>query len=51
MRRGRYEHRHTLSGGKQRAEVFHHGSASEAYNAAWHAVEAGHEEMIAAWLT
>jgi hypothetical protein len=43
-------HRHTLSGGKQPAEVFHHGSASEAMNAAWDEIKTGYEEMIAGWL-
>src|SRR5215207_2470774 len=43
-------HRHTLSGGKQRAEVFHSGTASEAYNQARDAVADGYEEMIAGWL-
>jgi len=44
-------HRHTLSGGKQPAETFHHGTASEAHTMAWRAVEAGYREMIAGWLT
>jgi hypothetical protein len=42
-------HRHTLSGGKQPAEVFHHGTPSEAYNAALELVGEGFEEMIAGW--
>lgn len=44
-------HRHTLTGGKQRAETFHHGSAGEAYRAALREVRAGYEEMIAGWLS
>jgi hypothetical protein len=43
-------HRHTLSEGKQAAEVFHSGTASEAYNQARDAVADGYEEMIAGWL-
>jgi hypothetical protein len=42
-------HRHTLSEGKQPAEVFHFGTASEAYNVAWRAVAVGYEEMIDGW--
>src|SRR5215212_11771301 len=42
-------HRHTLSGGKQRAELFHHGTASEAYLDARRAVEDGYGEMISGW--
>ena len=42
-------HRHTLSGGKQAAEIFHYGTASEAYNDARLAVASGWEEMIAGW--
>src|SRR5687768_6298751 len=44
-------HRHTLSGGKQPAETFHHGTSSEAFNAALLTVSNGFEEMIAGWLS
>jgi hypothetical protein len=48
---GRHDmHRHTISGGKQPAETFHYGTASEAFNEALAAVDAGYEEMIAGWL-
>jgi hypothetical protein len=43
-------HRHTLSGGKQPAQRFQHGTASEAFNAALAAIRGGYEEMIAGWL-
>lgn len=48
---GQHEmHRHTLAGGKQTGEVFHHGTASDAYNSARSLVDEGYEEMITAWL-
>jgi hypothetical protein len=43
-------HRHTLSGGKQPAEPFHHGTAEEAFNDAVARIKAGYEEMVAGWL-
>ena len=49
---GRHDmHRHTLSGGKQPAETFHHGTPSEAFNAARQEILRGYEEMIAGWLS
>jgi hypothetical protein len=49
MRRGRYDvhgrhdmHRHTLSGGKQRAETAHYGTAEEARTAAEKAIKHGY---------
>jgi len=48
---GRNEiHRHKLSGGKEPARTFHHGTASEAFQVALAQVEAGYEEMIIGWL-
>ena len=48
---GRHDmHRHTIRGGKERAETFHHGTPSEAMNGAIDAIRMGYEEMVAAWL-
>src|SRR3954454_23952393 len=45
---GQHEmHRHTLSEGKQRGEIVHHGTAREAAAAAERAIREGYEEMIA----
>jgi hypothetical protein len=47
---GRNEmHRHTLSGGKQPAEVFQSGDFGEAMRAAREAVLTGYETMIEGW--
>ena len=43
-------HRHTLTGGKEPAVTFHHGTASEALQAALASIDAGYEEMIVGWL-
>ena len=43
-------HRHTLSGGKEAAVTFHHGTASEAFQIAIAEIDAGYEEMIIGWL-
>lgn len=42
-------HRHSAAGGKQPAEIFHHGTLAEAMRAAIAACEAGYEEMIEGW--
>jgi hypothetical protein len=42
-------HRYTRSGGKERGEVFHHGRAPEAAQAAERAVTDGWYEMVIAW--
>lgn len=42
-------HRHSADGGKQPAEIFHHGTLGEGMRAAIAACEAGYEEMIEGW--
>lgn len=42
-------HRYNRAGEKQRAEAFHHGSASEALQSALSAVRDGYREMIESW--
>jgi hypothetical protein len=44
-------HRHTLSGGKQPAETFHHGTPGEAFNVALATLSKGYEEIIGGWLS
>jgi hypothetical protein len=43
-------HRHTLSGGKEPAVIFHRGTASEALQAALQSIDHGYEEMVIGWL-
>jgi hypothetical protein len=42
-------HRHTLAGGKQRAEIFLPGDFGEAMRTARAEVLAGYDKMIEAW--
>jgi len=42
-------HRYSRSGGKQPAEVFHHGTLGEGMRSALRQIEDGYEAMIRSW--
>ncbi|MGP0100312.1 MAG: hypothetical protein ACLPUT_01645 [Solirubrobacteraceae bacterium] len=44
-------HRHTRTGGKQAAEVFHRGTLGEGMRSAIDAIKHGYGHMIEAWRT
>ena len=42
-------HRYSRDGGKQPAEVFHHGTLAEGMRAAAQEIESGYQAMIESW--